>query len=46
MSRAGHLGYFLIFSLMKNDIFCIYYQVNLIRGRLLNGSGAEIGYRE
>ena len=31
--RAGHLRYFLIFSLMKNDIFCILYQDNLTGGR-------------
>ena len=26
--RAGHLRYFLIFSIMKSDIFCIFYHVN------------------
>ena len=26
--RAGHFRYFLIFSILKNDFFCIFYQVN------------------
>ena len=28
ISRAGHFRYFLIFSIIKNDFFCIFYQVN------------------
>ena len=35
---------FLVFSIMKNDIFCIFYQVNLTGSGFLNRTGAEIGY--
>ena len=44
--RAGHLRYFCIFSVMKNDIFCIFYQVNLTVVGVLNRTGAELGYME
>ena len=44
MSRAGHLQFFNFFY-DKNDIFCIFYQVNLTGGGLFKWNGAEIGYR-
>ena len=34
VTRAGHLRYLLVFSLRKNYMFCIFYQVNLTGGRL------------
>ena len=40
-SRAGHFRYFLIFSLIKNDIL----QVNIWLGvGFLNRTGSEAGY--
>ena len=44
--QSWALAVFFIFSLMKNDVFCIFYQVKMTRGRLLNRIGTKIGYRE
>ena len=41
--RAGHLRYFLIFSI-KKWVFCIFYQVIWTMSGLFNRTGAETGY--
>ena len=43
-----HLLYFLIFSIIKNDCFCIFNQVNLTGAGVgfFNKTGAEIASRE
>ena len=43
--RAGHLRYFLIFSMMKNDIFAFITKIIWLGVGLLNRTGTEICHR-
>ena len=40
--RAGHLGVILNFYILRKDIFCIFYEVNLTGRSYFDSSGSEI----
>ena len=44
-TRAGHFRYFLVFSIIKNDLLAFFIKLIWLGVGFLNRSGAEIGYK-